>query len=90
MSEATSELFDTLAKVLLRCWIIGIVLQLKLVDAVLGRGAVIHPWRGRLELSSHEVDLLTVGSGAMLKLCAMVFSFISGLGIRFVLKTRKN
>jgi len=39
MSEATSELFDTLAKVLLRFWIIGIVLQLELVDTVVGMGA---------------------------------------------------
>ena len=90
MSASTSELFDRLSRVLLDLSLFGILLQLKLVDTVLGMGAVSHPWRGRLELPSHELDLLTAGSGPMLKLCAMVFSFISGVGIRFVLKTRKN
>ena len=55
MSASTSELFDRLSRVLLDLSLFGILLQLKLVDTVLGMGAVSHPWRGRLELPSHGI-----------------------------------
>ena len=90
MSEATRELFDTLAKMLLRCWIIGLILQLMLIGGVLSMGEMIHNWHGMFGLSNHEADMNTAGYAALLKLCVGVFFFVPWLAIRLVFKTPKD
>ena len=90
MSEATREVFHTLAKVLLRCWIIGLVLQLMLMGAVLSIGETIHNFHAMFGLSNHESDIVTCGYAALLKLCVGVFSFVPWLAIWLVLKTTND
>ncbi len=90
MSETTREVFDTLAKVLLRCWIIGFVLQLMLMGAVLSIGETIHDFHAMFGLLNHESDMITCGYAALLKLCVGVFFFIPWLAIRLVVKTPNN
>ncbi len=87
MSETTREVFDTLAKVLLRCWIFGFVLQLVTVAAVLLMGETLHNMHGAMfGLSNHDSDMITVGYLSLLKLCVAVFFFIPWLSIWLVLK----
>ena len=91
MSEATREILDTVSKVLLRCWIIGIVLQWITLGAVLLMGDVIHAWHGALYgLSIHESGMITAGYLAGLKGCVAVFFFIPWLSIWLVLKKTKS
>ncbi len=91
MSEATREVLDTVAKVLLRCWIIGILLQWISLGGVLLMGDVIHSWHSALYgLSQPESAMITAGYLAGLKLCVAVFFFIPWLSIWLVLKKTKN
>ena len=91
MSEVTRELFDTLAKVLLRCWLIGIVLMLLTLGGVLLMGDAVHDMhRAMFGLSNHESDMISLGYLALIKLCVSVFFFVPWLAIRLVLRTTKN
>ena len=86
MNDSTRDFFDTLAKVLLRCWIIGVVMQLMLMGAVLGLAETIHHFHAVFGLSNHEWDMITCAYSALLKLCTGVFFFIPWLAIWLVLK----
>ena len=61
MSETTREVFETLAKVLLFCWVFGLVMQLMLLGAVLGMGETVHNFHAMFGLSNHESDMITCG-----------------------------
>ncbi len=91
MSEATRELFETVAKVLLFCLILGLVLQLTTLGAVLGMGDIIHDLHSALfGLSSHESDLITAGYSALIKVFTAIFFLIPWVAIRIVLRKPKN
>ncbi len=90
MSETTREMFDTLGRVLLRCWIFGFVLQLVSFGGVLLMGSVVYDLYGSLfGMTKFESDMIIVGYLAVIKLCVLVFFFIPWLAIRLVLKTPK-
>ncbi len=91
MSDATRDFFDTLAKVLLRCWIFGFVLLFLWLAAVLVMGETIHTLHGPLfGLSNHELDVIFYGGMGLLKLCVLVFFFMPWLAIRLVLRKAKG
>ena len=90
MSEATREVFDTLAKVLLRCWIFGFVLKIVSFGCVLLMRGVVYDLHATLfGLSQHDSDMIICGYLALLKLCVLVFFLIPWLAICLVLKTPK-
>ena len=91
MSEAAREFLDTLAKVLLPCWILGFAMQLLVIGAVLVMGDTVHEWHGELfGLSIRESNLITASYAGLLKLCVGVLFFIPWLAIRFVLRKPKS
>ena len=85
MSDATREWFDTLAKVLLRCWIFGFVLLLIWLGALLS-GAVYKLHGPLMGLSNDELEVIHYCGIALLKLVVLVFFFIPWLAIRLVLR----
>lgn len=88
MSDQTTEFFDMLAKILLRCWIFGFVLLFIWLGAFLS-GAV-HNLHGPLmDLSNHDLNVIHYCGMAFLKLCVIVFSFFPWLSIRLVLRKAK-
>ena len=89
MSESTREFFDTLGKLLLRCWSFGFVLLFVWLIAVLSLGDFIHNLHGSMfGLSNHELDVIFYCGMGLLKLCVLVVFFIPWLAIKLVLKKR--
>ena len=86
MTETTREVFDTLAKVLLRCWIFGAVLQFMTFGAVLLMGETVHNMHAMFGLSIRDSDMISSGYMALIKLFVAVFFFIPWLAIWLVMK----
>jgi hypothetical protein len=87
MTDSTRDLFDALARVLLRCWICGYVLLFVWAGAFASH--VIHKLHGPLmRLSDHELDLLHYGGMGFLKLMVLILFFIPWLSIKLVLRKR--
>jgi hypothetical protein len=85
----TSDFFDTLAKVLMRCWIFGYLLLLIWLGVILVAGDVVHRLHGGMfGLSSHELDVIFYSGMGLLKLFVLVFFFIPWLAIKLVLRTK--
>ena len=85
MTDSLRDFFDTLNKVLLRCWILGFVLLFVWLGAFLS-GAV-HKLHGPLMgLSKNELDMIHYCGMAFLKLLVLVFFFIPWLSIKLVLR----
>jgi hypothetical protein len=88
MSDQTTEFFDTLANILLRCWIFGFLLLFIWLGAFLS-GAV-HNLHGPLmDLSDHELNVIHYCGMAFAKLCVILFLFFPWLAIRLVLRKAK-
>ena len=87
MNESTRDFFDTLAKVLLRCWIFGFVLLFIWLGAILLMGETIHNLHGPMfGLSNHELDVIFYCGMGLFKLFVIVFFFFPWLAIRLVLR----
>ena len=85
----TIELFETLAKVLLRCGVLGYVLLLLSVGVILIAGDPIY----RLSLfglSKHELELIIYECIVLMKVIVLLFFLIPWLAIRLVLRTAKS
>jgi hypothetical protein len=87
MLDSTRDLFDALAKVLLRCWLFGFALLFIWLATILLMGETICKLHGpTLGVLSHELHVIFYCGMAMLKLLVLVFFFIPWLSIRLVLK----
>ncbi len=84
------NVFDTLDKVLLRCWIFGSVLLAIWFGVALLMGETIHKFHGSMfGITSHELDVIFYSIMGILKVFVSVFFFIPWLSIRLVLKKAK-
>ena len=91
MQESTRDFFDTLANILLRCWIIGFVLLALWLGAALLLGETIHKVHGPMfGITRHELDVIFYCGMGMLKVFVLVFFFIPWLSMRLVLKKAKG
>lgn len=91
MTESTRDLFETLAKVLLRCWLFGLLLLAIWVGAFLLAGDVICRLHGGLfGLSPHELSLIHYGGMAFVKLVVILLFFFPWAAIRLVLRKRSD
>ena len=87
MSESTREFFDTLAKVLIRCWFLGTLLLLFSFVMFMLSGEIIDEVHGRMfGLSPHEIDLIIYCGMALHKLCVNMFFLFPWIAIRLVLR----
>ncbi len=90
MKDSYTDFLETLAKVLLRCWILGAVLLFIQVGVVLLLGEVIHRFHGPMfGLSSHELDVFIYGAVVVFRAFVIVFFFIPWLAIKLVLRKLK-
>ena len=91
MQDSTRNVFDTLAKILLRCWIFGFVLLAIWFGAALLMSEAIHQLHGPMfGITGHELDVLFYGGMGLLKVFVFVFFFIPWLSIRLVLNKAKG
>ena len=91
MTDSTKDFFETLAKVLLRCWLFGFVLLLIWCAAILLMGQTIHSLHGPMfGLPNHELDVIHYCGIALLKILLLVFFFMPWLAIKLVLRKEKG
>jgi hypothetical protein len=91
MTESTNakDLFDMLARILLRCFVLGYLLLLLLwfVLYVVASGMLY--WQAKLfGLTPHEVDLIHYCGMAVVKLIVILFFLFPYLTIRLVSRKR--
>jgi hypothetical protein len=89
-SKNGNELFDTLAKVLLRCFVLGYLLLLLWIIVYLFGGELLY---GRIGgklfgLTQHEVDVINYCGMAFVKSVVLLFFLIPYVAIRLVLRKR--
>ena len=84
-SQPCTEFFQILSKVLLRCWIFGLILGLVGYAAYMLAGDLIYQFHDRVfGLTKNEVDMIFCCGMGLLKLFVIVFFMIPWLAIRFV------
>jgi len=89
MTDNTPYFFDTLAKVLLRCWIFGFALLFFAFVVMFAANRFIDDIHGRMfGLSPHELDVIFYCWFGALKLLVLTLFFIPWLAIRWVLPDR--
>jgi hypothetical protein len=89
MIDSTRDFFDTLAKILLRCWIFGFALLLFAFVVILAAGGVIDDIHGRMfGLSPHELDLIFYNWLGALKLLVLVLFLMPWVAIKLVLRKK--
>ena len=90
MSDTTRDFFETLAGVLLRCWIFGLVLQIISSGGVLIMSDFVHHLHGHLfGLSIQQSGMIMAGYLTLIKLSVVVFFFIPWLAIWLVLNKNR-
>jgi hypothetical protein len=82
----TTDLFDTLAKVLLHCGVFGYLLLLLTFGFYMLAGEALYRLNGMFGLSKHELDLIIYGCIVLIKLVVLLFFLIPWLAIRLVLR----
>jgi hypothetical protein len=91
MSSQTTEFFDTVAKILLRCTIIGCLLLLFWFGAVFLAGDLVFAIHGSMfDLSRHELNVIHYCGMGLFKMFVGLFFFLPWVAIRLVLKKTKD
>lgn len=86
-SAQVRELFDTLAKVLLRSTILGFLLLLVTFGAYLLGGEMFYQTQGGMfDLSKHELDLIFYCFLGFMKTLVLLFFLFPWIAIRLVLR----
>jgi len=89
-SSEIDERLDTVAKILLRCWIFGFLLLFIWAGMFLLAGGVIYDLHGKMfDLSPHDLNVIHYCGMAFVKLCVILFLFFPWVAIRLVLRKRK-
>jgi hypothetical protein len=87
MLDSTRDFFDTLAKVLIRCWFLGTALLLFSFVVFMLTGEIIDYIHGRwFGLTPHELDLIIYCGLALHKLFLNLFFLFPWIAIRLVLR----
>jgi Family of unknown function (DUF6868) len=82
-------LFDTLAKILLRCFVLGYVLLLLWAVVYLFAGVLIYGIADKLfGLTRHEADLINYCGMALVKCAVILLFLIPYIAIRWTLRQR--
>ena len=87
MADSTHHFFDTLAKILLRCWIFGFVLLFIWLGALLS-GAMYKLHGPLMNLSNHDLNVIHYSGMVFAKLVVILFFFFPWLAIKLVLRKR--
>jgi len=91
MTDSTHDFFVILAKILLRCWIFGLLLLVFWAGVFLLASEAIHNLHGPMfGLSPHDLNLIYYSCMAFVKLVVILFFFFPWLAIRLVLRKTKG
>jgi len=85
-----NDLLDAVAKVLLRCVVIGVLLLLLPFGVLLVAGDFVHSIHSKwFDVTRHEFDVIVYCSLTLGKTCVALFFLVPWLSIRLVLRKRK-
>jgi hypothetical protein len=88
-SKTVNELLDALARVLLRCFVLGYALLLLWAAVYLAAGNVLYALANRLFcLTAHELDVVQYCGIALVKCLVLLFFLFPYVAIRLVLRKR--
>jgi len=91
MSTQINEWLDVVAKILLRCWILGFLLLMVWFGMFMLAGNVIYDLHGGMfGLSPHELSIIHYSGMAFVKLVVICCFFFPWLAIRLVLWKAKG
>lgn len=91
MTDSTRDTLDTLAKVLLRCWIMGFVFLFISLGVILLMSETIYNLHGSMfGLSAHELDVIFYCWMGLLKIAVLTIFFIPWLSIKMVLRSAET
>ena len=85
MTDSPRDFFDSLARVLLRCWIFGFVLLFAWAGAVIS-GIVYRVHGPLMELSREQLEVIHYCGLGLFKLTVLTLFFIPWLAIRLILR----
>lgn len=89
MTDSTHGCFDTLATILLRSRIFGLLFLLLWFGIYMLASKVIYQFHGTMfGLSGHDLDVIRYCGMAFVKLSVILFFFFPWLAIRLVVKRR--
>jgi hypothetical protein len=87
MTNQTTESLEVVAKILLRCWMLGLLLLLVWFGLFMVAPKVIYDLHGRLfDLTPHELNIIHYSGMAFVKLVVICFFFFPWVAIHLVLK----
>ena len=87
MSKETTEWLEVVSKILLRCWILGLLLLMIWLGVFMLAPSVIYSLHGSMfGLSPHELNIIQYSGMAFVKLIVICFFFFPWLAIWLVLK----
>lgn len=89
-STETNDLLDAVAKVLLRCFLLGVLLLLIWFAAYTLASDVIYRQGKMFELTPHELDLIHYCGMGLVKGGVFLFFLLPYIGIRLVLRKRSS
>jgi hypothetical protein len=90
MTDSTRDFFDTLAKVLLRCWVIGFIVLMIWFGAVMLAGDFVYGVHGNMfDLTRPQLNSIHYCGMGLLKLVVAMFFFVPWIAIRLVLRKAK-
>lgn len=81
-----NQLLDTVAKVLLRCFVLGFLLLLLWFFAYLAGGELIYRQGTWFDLTPHEINVIHYCGMAFVKMCVLLFFLFPYIAIRLVLR----
>jgi uncharacterized protein DUF6868 len=88
-SKETHELLDTVAKILIRCFVLGYLLLLLWFGVYLLAGDLLYRLNGPLfGLSQHEMNLMHFYGIVFVKCCNILFFLFPYIAIRLVLRKK--
>jgi hypothetical protein len=91
MTDSTRDSFDTLAKVLIRCWFMGTFLLMFSCVVFMFTGEFIDDIHGKMfGLTPHELDLIIYCGLGLHKLCLNLFFLFPWIAIRLVLRKARG
>ena len=85
-STEVNELLDTLAKVLLRCFVLGLALLLLWFVAYLLASDLMYRQGKLFDLTPHEINVINYCGMAFVKVCILLFFLFPYIAIRLVLR----
>ena len=91
MTDQTKDLLNTVASILLRCWIFGFLLLFIWLGVTQLMPEFIHNLHGPMfGLTSHELDVIFYCGMGLLKLGVLTFFFIPWISIKLVLRGQES